>query len=268
MKQTITAHMMVKNDDQWVWYAIQSILPYVDTFLITDTGSSDRTVEFIQSINSPKIVFHKQIASSAKELVAVRQEQLRQTKTDWLWMIDGDELFLPKVCKEIVAALSPDLAGIVVRRYDCLGDIFHYQPDEKVGGYSMFGETAHFSLRLINCHLQGLALQGEYPNEGFVDKDKTRLLDYPKNRFYITSNRFIHTTYLKRSSLGGNLLTTIHRQKYKVEWGRTIPKTVIQPILELIPPDKSLIPAPRGLRYTVLAALLTPIKMIKRKLIK
>jgi len=40
MKDAITAHMIVKNEEQWVWYALQSILPYVDKVIVYDTGST------------------------------------------------------------------------------------------------------------------------------------------------------------------------------------------------------------------------------------
>jgi hypothetical protein len=264
MKPSITAHMMVKNDDQWVWYAIQSVLPYVDQFLITDTGSTDKTIEYINTIASPKITFTQTGTHTPSEVLAVRQQQLQATKTDWLWMVDGDEFFPPKTCQEIVDSLSPQLVGIVVRRYDCLGDVFHYQPNEQVGGYHMFGQTAHFSLRLVNCHLQGLTLQGEYPNEGFYDQSGEPILTQPKDKFYITSNRFLHMTYLTRSSIGSNLKDTLHRQKYKVEWGKSTPLEYTAPLLQLHPPDSSLIPQKRNLAYTMKAAILTPIKQLKR----
>ena len=48
--------MIVKNEDQWVFYAINSVLPYVDELIITDTGSTDHTLELIRSIHSPKII--------------------------------------------------------------------------------------------------------------------------------------------------------------------------------------------------------------------
>jgi len=39
----ITAQMVVKNEENFVWFAIKSVLPYVKKFLITDTGSTDNT---------------------------------------------------------------------------------------------------------------------------------------------------------------------------------------------------------------------------------
>ena len=60
MKQPkITGHMIVQNEEQWVWYAIHSVLPFVEKLFIYDTGSTDKTVSLISSIKSKKIAFQK-----------------------------------------------------------------------------------------------------------------------------------------------------------------------------------------------------------------
>lgn len=257
MKPKLTAHMIVKNDDLWVHHAIASILPYVDHFLITDTGSSDHTISQIKTIKSTKI----QLTSvKTTDITKVRGLQLTQTKTDWLWMIDGDEIFPQSVCQEIINHLNPKLAGIIVKRYDCLGDIYHYQPDESVGAYSLPGVTGHYNLRLVNCRIPGLHLSGIYPNEGFYDQTNRALVTYPANNFYVTKNGYIHTTYLTRSSLGSNLSGTLHRKKYKIEWGKKLPQEIVHSLPATFPK--------RGHLYNLQAALVTPIKIIKRKLIK
>lgn len=254
--------MIVKNDDQWVGYAINSILPYVDSFLISDTGSTDDTIKIINSINSPKIKLTKLNHQSREGLINVRQNQLAATKTNWLWMIDGDEIYPEKTCREIINAIyeAPELAGIIVRRFDLLGDIYHYQPDETVGGYNMFGEVAHYSLRLVRTTIPGLKLVGTYPWEGFVDSSGVPLINHSKSSFYITRSRYLHATYLKRSSLGGNLKTTWHRQKYKIELGRKLKPGDMPEVLfgQSLPK--------RSIFYIIAAILITPIKIIKRKL--
>jgi len=267
----ITAHMIVKNDDIWVWFAIQSIIKYVDKFLIYDTGSSDNTIRVIKSINSPKIVFKTFIVDNSKKLVSLRRQQLKQTKTPWLWMIDADEVYPKITCLEIVSAIknSSKLEGIIVKRFDLLGDVFHYQPDEKVGGYNLFGKTAHHSLRLVRTTIPALDITGTYPNETFINSQKKPLITHAKKNFFFTKNRYLHTTYLKRSSIGKNLSTTLHRHKYKIEWGQKL--SLLQAPKVFFKPRPNLVPDPlikRSLDYNLTAAIITPIKVLKRKLFK
>jgi hypothetical protein len=269
-KSSITAHMIVKNDDQWVWFAIASTIDFVDRFLITDTGSSDQTIPLIQSINNPKIEFHQTQAKTPSEIVALRQQQLAQTQTEWLWMIDADEIYPKKTCLEIheIIARNTDLMGVLVRRRDMLGDMFHYQPNEAVGGYNIFGKIAHYSPRLIRTTIPGLAIQGEYPNEGFVDAHGKAILDYDSRLFATTTNRYLHATYLKRSSLGATLATTFHRDKFKQERGKTLPKSELPEVFFSKYPHGVANPLyKRSRMYDLKASLITPIKMVKRSVV-
>ena len=55
----ITAHMIVKNEENFVWYAVNSVVNFVDGMMIWDQGSTDRTVEIVKTINNPKITLKK-----------------------------------------------------------------------------------------------------------------------------------------------------------------------------------------------------------------
>ena len=57
MKPNLTVQMIVKNEDQWIWYAIASVIDYASKLIIFDTGSRDKTVEIIKSFKSSKIIF-------------------------------------------------------------------------------------------------------------------------------------------------------------------------------------------------------------------
>lgn len=274
MSSSVTAHMVVKNEDQWVWFAINSVLPYVDTFLITDTGSTDNTVSIIKSISSDKIIFNQTKVNSRDDVTRVRQSQIDNTKTKWIWLVDGDEIYTDSGAKEIIVAISSlKYSAVVVRRYDLLGDIYHKQ-DESIGSYDMFGETGHLLIRLINKDtLKGLSVKGEYPLESYFAGDGKCVNDLDKNDVYITNNYLYHAMYLKRSSLGGNL-PMFNRGKYKIETGIEIRSVGVDPRVDpSIPsvfhlPSLSFVPDPlvhRGFRYEILASIITPIKNLKRK---
>lgn len=264
---SITAHMVVKNEDCWVWYAIQAVLPYVDTFLITDTGSTDHTVALIKSINSSKINFKQVQANTKDDITKVRNQQIADTHTEWIWIVDGDELYPDSLCKEIISSLDQAQKGIVVRRFDLLGDIFHYQSEE-VGTYEMYGQKGHFSLRLLHLsQIKGLCYQGDYPYEGFYDSKGVSILDYAKKYFAFTKGKYFHAGYLQRSMLGANLKDMFNRNKYKIEKGFVVaesPPVVLQKRHPLnIDPFKK-----RSRAYEYMAAFVTPIKKVKRRLVK
>ncbi len=271
MKNTlpdVTVHMVVKNEDQWLWFALQSVLPYVKQIFLTDTGSTDHTLSIIKEINSPKIKFTQTIVSHPSELTQVRQHQLEQTTTNWIWLVDADEIYPRKTVQEIIRAInSQKYEGIVVRRYDLLGDVYHRQR-ETVGTYHLFGQSGHLVTRLLNKKkIPGLHLKGDYPLEGYYDSANQSIRSRNVQKYYITQNYLYHAMYLKRSSQGGNLKHVFNRQKYKIEKGIPI-NNQLPEVFNL--PRPSIVPDPlqkRSFIYETLATFITPIKNLKRRLL-
>lgn len=266
MKQAVTAHIVVKNEDQWLYFALHSILPYADQILICDTGSSDHTLDIIKSVSSPKIQFTSQDVKSASDLTNIRNLQIKQTKTPWIWIVDGDEIYPHETITEIDNHLTKTCKGIVVRRYDLLGDIYHRQI-ESVGEYELLGQKGHLVTRLINLtHFPGLHVARPYPLEAYLNQNDQVVHSYDQANWYITNNYLYHAMYLRRSSLGA-VIPMLNRSKYKIETG--IPIKVEPPsIFQLAHPPFAADPhKKRGFLYNLAAAVITPVKTIKRQLL-
>lgn len=269
-KVKITAHMVVKNEDRFIYYAINSILPFIDRLLICDTGSFDQTIPVIRSIRDDKILFDSKNIQKSADITKVRQEQLDNTSTDWIWIVDGDEIYPASVAKEIlkIAEIGKDLEGIVVGRYDLLGDIYHYQ-SESVGTYNAFGRQGHYALRLINRkNIPGLHTGGDYPYEGYYDDKNIEIIHHNRDKFLFTRGRLWHAMYLTRSTSGSILPNTLHRNKYKIESGNKLAQDIEFPQI-FFGPKPNMVPGvteKRSVFYELSASIITPIKMAKRKI--
>jgi len=105
----ITAHVVIRNEDIWIWYVIQAVLPYFDKILITDTGSEDHTLEILDTIKSDKIqLIHKPKLTGLEFQAAFnkyRNEQIEMTETPWWFLLDGDECFSSQGIKEMIEKL-------------------------------------------------------------------------------------------------------------------------------------------------------------------
>ena len=261
--------MVVKNDDRFVWYAISSVIPYVDKFLIFDTGSSDNTVSIIQSFKNKKIKFEQKKGVTAEKLIDLRNEQVKKSKTEWIWIVDGDEVYPKKTVKSILKIINgqKNHLGIIVHRYDLLGDIYHYQ-DEKVGAYDQFGRKGHYVLRLVDRRMiTGLQVKGEYPNEYYANKSGQSIKTLGKNKFVFVKARIFHAMYLQRSSIikPKNIL---NRKKLRIELGKPIPQNELAEIFFKKRPVTVPDVAKRiNWQYKLLAGITTPIKKLKRKFI-
>ncbi len=93
MKKGITVHMMVKNEERFVSSAIEAILPVAQKVIVFDTGSTDSTLEKIKSLKSRKLEVFEKGLQSPEGLVKLRNEMVGLTKTEWFFVVDGDEIF-------------------------------------------------------------------------------------------------------------------------------------------------------------------------------
>src|SRR3989344_2523374 len=128
MNSNLTIHCVVKNEERWIWYALQSILDIADKVLVYDTGSTDKTVEIIETIKSKKIIFEEKGEVDARGLTKLRKEQLAKTKTEWFLILDGDEIWPEQTKKELVRIIKhadKSKWGIIVRAWNFVGDIYH-----------------------------------------------------------------------------------------------------------------------------------------------
>jgi glycosyltransferase involved in cell wall biosynthesis len=261
IKNNLTAHMIVRNEEQWVWYAVFSVIDYVDRILIYDTDSTDKTVEIIQKIKSPKIEFYKKGDVAVQRLVDLRNEQINSTNTSWFMLLDGDEVWPERTIREAVLSVKKadsKLKGIVVKSRVCLGDLFHYQT-EKAGKYRLLGKTGHYNLRFYK-KLPLFHWHGTYPNEAYVNKSGVSLQNQEADLIML-KNEYWHMTHLTRSKIDTH-------NKRKIEFGISNENTKLPEVFFKPRPD---IVASPWLTFNCLeksvARVMTPVLNLKRNLI-
>lgn len=264
---TIWAHTIVCNEDKFVWFAIMSVIDYVDKVMVWDTGSTDDTVKIIQEIQKlkgDKILFKEVGPVDRNGLTMMRQRMLEETDADWFILVDGDEVWWDDSIKKLVEAIKEQgnkKDAIVVPFYNPLGDIYHYQ-DESASRYQIANRKGNFQVRAINKKIPGLHVKNSYPLEGYYnnrgqivqESDKLLLLDAP----------YFHATHLRRSS------ELRKYNKYKFELGKHFSRNFKYP--EIFFRDRpSFIPSAlvkRSKIYVINSLLRAPLIHIKRKVLK
>lgn len=214
----ITVHTIVCNEDRFVKSSLTSALMSYDVTraLVWDTGSIDRTVHEIKSMNDARIEFRELGKINRKKLVRYRNEQLQRTKTPWFFLVDGDEIWPEKNLRLLISTMKQcnnETIALVCRTRNVVGDLCHYLPDSE--GYYQIGPwKGHLNIRAIR-NVPGLTVKGEYPNEWYELGGK-KIQDQPE-RLHFVDTWYLHSTHLQRSNSFLAEFLTIDRLK-KREW--------------------------------------------------
>lgn len=204
--------MMVKNEEPYIRQAILAVVPYVDKFLIWDTGSTDNTIEIIkecQKIWSNIQLFESHIERDSihwdgnhvsDALTEIRNALIKETKTDWIMQIDGDEIYDVESIKNIAKTLDYISAqnlnwvqGIMVKIRWCVSNTEYVSPGP-------FDRT----LRLFKKDGEW---KGAFPNEFYyVNNVPITISD---NRCLVANAKFLHMSialHPERRPIHGNIL--------------------------------------------------------------
>ena len=168
---SISANMLVKNEARWVWYAIQSVLPYVDELIVFDTGSVDETPDIIAGIVDPKIRFERRSSVSAEEFPHLRQEQISKSRGDWILLVDGDEIWWKSGVEHFrrlvsdIDASGANIRSVYLRYWQCVWDVYHYVP-ERYGRVRIGPHKGFYNLRAFRWSFAllgaGMGLEAEW----------------------------------------------------------------------------------------------------------
>jgi glycosyltransferase involved in cell wall biosynthesis len=101
----ITGLLRVRNESRWIHRVVASLRPLCDQVIVMDDHSSDRTAAICAALPRTKV-----LTSPFDGLDETRDKNwlLGQApaRTDWIVMIDGDEILLPGREDEIRAAMG------------------------------------------------------------------------------------------------------------------------------------------------------------------
>lgn len=259
----IWANCIVHNEENFIWFALMSVVDYVDKILVWDTGSTDKTVEIIKKIKGNKLKFKEVGPVDKYEFTKMRQAMLDESKCDWVLILDGDEIWWDNSIKKIIKKINMDgnkIEGIAVPMIVPVGDIYHLQ-DEEAGQYQLLGRKGHLSLRAISRKIPGLHAAWPYGKESYFDGDN-RLVQERKNIIF-SDTPYLHVTHLKRSGLKRK------SDKFKYELGAQVSEDFKFPEV-LYEEYPSFIQSPwnkiAGFEK-IKSQLFTPLRKLKRRLI-
>jgi tetratricopeptide (TPR) repeat protein len=112
---TLALSMIVKNGEATLARCLDSVRGVADEIVIADTGSSDRTIEIAREYgaNVFSIPWENDFAKA-------RNRSLAQVRSDWVLMMDADEMLGPEAANQLPAHIEakwPMGYTVVIRNY-------------------------------------------------------------------------------------------------------------------------------------------------------
>jgi len=142
-KTTISACMMVKNEEEMLEDCLKSVRDWVDEIIVVDTGSSDRTVEIAESFGAR--IFHQPWEGSFSKH---RNYSIDQATCDWVFIIDADERVFEEDVPQILNLLNEgEHSFISVNVLNVYG---------KTEEYTTFLPSERFFKRELNFRYKGI----------------------------------------------------------------------------------------------------------------
>ncbi len=116
---TLSLCMIVRNEEANLKRCLQSVQGLVDEIVIVDTGSTDKTKEIAQkfSVKCPVKIFD---FSWNNDFAAARNVSLQQATSDWILMLDADEVLAAQdhlKIKEAVQTITTVAFTLILRNY-------------------------------------------------------------------------------------------------------------------------------------------------------
>ncbi|UCC43454.1 MAG: tetratricopeptide repeat protein [Candidatus Zixiibacteriota bacterium] len=100
-KTTVSACMIVKNEEDMLEECLLSIRDWVDEIVLVDTGSTDRTIEIAESYGAR--IFHQKWEGDFSK---ARNYSLEHASSDWIFIIDADERVVAEDVPQIIRFLN------------------------------------------------------------------------------------------------------------------------------------------------------------------
>jgi glycosyltransferase involved in cell wall biosynthesis len=191
----VTPALCVRNEEYWIHYVLRDLLAVFGRVYILDTGSTDKTVEVAlrtaQQVGGKLDIAQKQLGDDFNAIGNCRNLAREAVDTDWMLLVDGDELWQKLQLYQIIS-----IAKTVRPGTECV--MFHGRNVNFKAGRLVEGD-GFYADRLFSRDVRWDRVGYPFESHGLDDRDKAGKVARGNPSVF-----FWHVRDLMRSSKDGD----------------------------------------------------------------
>ena len=131
-KVTLSAAIIVKNEEEHINHCLRNLVPAVDEIIIVDTGCIDNTIKIAKTFPKVSIIEFEW----CDDFSAARNAALPHIKSDWVIWVDADEYLFDEDVENvrIAAAIYDEVSRPVLLR---IGQMNKTDDSQLIANYDM-----------------------------------------------------------------------------------------------------------------------------------
>jgi len=197
MNENLSTMTIVKNGEEYIRAALLSVKDYVKEMLVCDTGSTDNTIEIINELITKGLnikLLHRGPFSGTWEskipgLTEVRNELTELCSTDFILIVDDDEIFPKEIFEELKEVLKNKTIMAVAMPF--------YQ---FVDRNTILKESLYPCMKRV-INVKQVRFQGTFPREStHVIGENKWLSNFTDSRVITIKSRFYHYNLAKKNA--------------------------------------------------------------------
>lgn len=207
---SISLCMIVKNEQDWIGQAINSVQSVVSQTVVVDTGSTDRTVEIASSLGAEIYEFPWQ-----DDFALARNFSLEKAKGDWILVLDADEAIAESQLQKLqeLTKIHNNCYLLTQRHYCNDHRISSFMPVRKEFPQWEFDHKGYFESSLVRLFPNRVGISYVGKVHELVEPKIAELPELKVVPSNIILHHYGHTAQIKRQRSKGALYTPLGEAK-------------------------------------------------------
>ena len=196
MKNQITTQTMVRDGEEFIREVLLSVKDHVKKMVVCDTGSIDNTIPIVKELIKEglniELIKRGPFKGSGWTTIkmpesAIRNEMINNCKTEWMIIVDDDEIYTKEIFEELYEVLKDDnVMAVAIPFYNF------------IDRYHVLRKSMYPCMKRV-LRAKCVEFRGDWPGASCYIRGEKEWLSNSDLRVKILKNKFYHYNLAKKT---------------------------------------------------------------------